>query len=441
MEHIDLESESARKVLTLNKRDVCKRLQVAVRDTQGGARACWAPSERPEWWLQDFKVTLPDGKTVKSLQFASQSKQYWAVERARVTLLLFEFQEALGEKAVEEPPALSSPQLVPLQELDVEPKPVAEKSPSADISNKTVVDVTGNDPKQMETEENEAPSDGSVPISDVQPSDEGSSEENQKLQAQIDAIRERMKVELAAWEEGAKKLREDLIYRSRAEVNSFKMEFQMYRMKNFPRKIQEMPMGDYVREYGADAMSFLLKQVENCTHSVHNDATLDNDETECTTPVASHTKARRDAVTATVRKASRAARARQQESTAAPTTAITRRRPVRQSARQAADRNKILLSRRPNAAEELSNAGDRSIESSQSFEPQTPQAPPRSLQSAREARHAALATVQQLQGEKKMEYLRRMKADASHAAMKKKEEAAKAAEEELFWDDLLSKNK
>lgn len=100
---MDLDLSNKSQIFRLNKKEVTKRLQDAVRQSQGGAkRASWAEKNCPFWWKSEQDVRLSDGEVVKTLKFESQSKGYWDIDSARATLLLYENREKLRKMQLEQ---------------------------------------------------------------------------------------------------------------------------------------------------------------------------------------------------------------------------------------------------------------------------------------------------------------------------------------------------
>lgn len=415
MTTIDIESAAARQILKLNKKDVTKRLQVAVRDTQGGKRASWAPNDRPLWWREKYVLSLPNGEEVESLQFASQGKSYWQVERARVTLLLFENRDALNEDSEDakevtvahgEAPshAVESPKLVKIDESENVPPNVPDESacslttkePSreepvgpkrrtkrrsqakqrrkqvpqkespqtmfltlSDDEGAIVVKKTG--PSKSVTAEAVAEGRGAItvandnpdPIEQTEQQDSGDDEVEITDAAAQQARMERIAAIDAEEAELTKQLNKGLAdFRLRCnkrvkairalrdnEITKIASAHHIFKMK---QTVLDMPMAEYVKDYNADAHERLLKDASRRARRVFEENNFSKDFGDYTAPAPNaYAQARRDEVTATARKATRAARLRQIEF-AVPTTSL-RSRPQRSAAKTSAYRTQAIL--------------------------------------------------------------------------------------------------
>ncbi|KAI0563535.1 hypothetical protein FGB62_37g21 [Gracilaria domingensis] len=108
-------------VLSLKPSAAIRRLQTAVRESQGTTRASYAAKNRPEWWKEKVNVTLPDGTIVKTGAFVSHSKCAWKPEQVQAALILF-FRDLNGKNTSE---SNSSPHLT--RSTPPRTKPKAER--------------------------------------------------------------------------------------------------------------------------------------------------------------------------------------------------------------------------------------------------------------------------------------------------------------------------
>lgn len=397
MEGIDWGSQVAREVMLLNKTHVVKRLTVAVRTSQGAGtngRACWAPSERPDWWLPEHKVKHGLTESV-SLPFVSQGKQYWAVDSARVTLLLYEFRIEIGEAMASSHPAetqdLSEPehQIVPEPRLepDVNDEEVGHAVQSSDPEPQDEPQEP-QDKHQEPQDEYQVPEDeepqAEKPIQLVDES-ELDPEVRKKMNAELAALDKRFAADMVIWKKECNDLKKDVINQNKTDTGNLRAQFRLYRIKNIPREVEKMKLVDYIKDYSADAHEYLMKHIEATVEQVHNDEDLEDSGQSSKTPTNNYVQSRRDEVTATVRKTARNARKRKQNAT--PSAAMTRTRPIRLTARKAMDENRAILQSR------------KAVASSSATEPVAATPPPtrRNMQVSRRQRDRVATVLQTVQ--------------------------------------------
>lgn len=336
MEGIDWNSRVTTAILSLSKTEVVKRLTIAVRTSQGAGvkgRACWAPSKCPKWWLQELEVASPDGEVTKSLPFASQSKQYWAVERARITLLLYEYQRTVKEARKNGSPTKSKAgSLMKVQQNEPEIEKVVDDS-EADVIN---ADVSPDKEQVDEAKLRDKPT--LMVIHD----DEIGNSQHKEMEAEIAALRKRVREERALWRKECEEQHQVMINQNKTDVEKLKVQFKLYRMKNLPPRVARMKVSDYVKDCGADSKEHLMKHIENKVQQIHADNDLEEPNKSPQAPLTTFNQARRDEVTATVKKAARNARKRNKQN-ATPGATLTRLRPVRSSALKATKKNRAIL--------------------------------------------------------------------------------------------------
>lgn len=76
-------------ILSLSKTEAVRRLQKAVRTTQGTSRASYASQARPIWWKEHEDVVLPDDSVAQTGLFVSASQGRWTIHQVRAALVLF----------------------------------------------------------------------------------------------------------------------------------------------------------------------------------------------------------------------------------------------------------------------------------------------------------------------------------------------------------------
>lgn len=114
------------------------------------------------------------------------------------------------------------------------------------------------------------------------------------------------------------------------------------KLKNYPQRVLDMAMSEYVTEYDADARQRLMKDtIRQVTLVVDEEDTSDEPHRFAYPARTPHDQARRDQVTATIRKTKRAVRERQEEFAAR--TGSRRTRPQRSAAKTAAKRTQAML--------------------------------------------------------------------------------------------------
>lgn len=76
-------------ILSLSKTEAVRRLQKAVRITQGVSRASYASQAKPTWWEEHKDVILPDGSVAQTGLFVSASQGRWTINQVKAALVLF----------------------------------------------------------------------------------------------------------------------------------------------------------------------------------------------------------------------------------------------------------------------------------------------------------------------------------------------------------------